>query len=222
MHLHPKHWPVFPVQPEIISIHIPKTAGSTFAETLRSQYGWRLKHLYLPKDWIAFERSKPFFTSKPNVKAIHGHLHHLNREWKTLYPNGRWVIWLRDPTERVISAYYHWLRPIDHQDPHHRLFAQKQPDLLTFVREPEFFPTTRVYQPLLQGFEPEDFFFVGRTSHYDHDLKELARRLHWTEAPSVKANVNPDKPLLDEGLKQIVRQELESEYHIYNKFCPET
>jgi hypothetical protein len=213
--------PLFPVKPDLISIHIPKTAGSTLTELLRQNYGRHFKHLYTPEDWTQFEKSKPYRTSKPGIKAIHGHLHHINPVWKTLYPNAKWITWLRDPADRLISAYFHWLRPINHHDPHHIKFAEKMPSLLEFAEDPEFFPTTRVYEPLLANHTPNDFFFIGRFEAFEADTRQLGKLLGWQRLLPLWINVNPSKSEINSKDRNRLAEMLIDEYKIYREFYPD-
>lgn len=211
-------WPLFTVQPQVISIHLPKTAGSSFYEALHYQYGCRLKHLYQPKDWVDFENKPVFKCAKPGVKAIHGHLHHLQLAWKTRYPNARWVTWLRDPADRVVSAYYHWLKPINHQDPNHQSFLKLQPSLLGFASNPVFYPVVNTYTTILGTVAPEDFYFIGRTAFFQEDLNRLAKQLNWKPMPIFAANVNAQKPVTDPAMLADLKELLAPEYAIYNQF----
>jgi hypothetical protein len=210
--------PFFPVQPEVISIHLPKTAGSSFHSALHQQYGFRLKHLYKPADWIAFERSAVFRCGKPGVRAIHGHLHHLNLDWKTIYPQAKWITWLRDPAQRVVSAYHHWQRPIDHQDPHHLLFQKLQPNLLEFATIPEFQPVVQTYSTVFNNVAPADFDFIGRTEFFEQDLARLSQLMHWKTLSKIAVNVNAQKPTITPDVLQQLKGLLENEYAVYHRY----
>lgn len=218
MRKHLAQWPLFPVQPELISIHLPKTAGSSFHAALQEVYGWHLKHLFRPDDWINFEKPKVFKCAKPCVKVVHGHLHHIQPAWKQLYPKARWITWLRDPVDRVVSAYFHWQKPVNHQDAHHKIFANEKPDLLTFAAAPQYKPVTHVYNQILSACEPADFFFVGRTEHYAQDLQSLATLLHWTSVPHHIKNTTVNKPSIDKTTRAQLKQHLAEEYAVYNRF----
>lgn len=218
MRKHLAQWPLFPVQPELISIHLPKTAGSSFHAALNFVYGWRLKHLFRSADWIAFEQPQVFRCAKPGVRAVHGHLHHLQPEWKKLYPNAQWVTWLRDPAERVVSAYFHWQKPVNHQDLYHTVFLAQKPSLLDFAADPTFRPVTHVYQQILGSVNPQDFLFIGRTEHYAKDLITLTNLMHWPEIPNFQKNRNPSKPPIAAADWATIRASLKQEYEVYHHF----
>jgi len=81
----------------IISVHIPKTAGSTFYVILRNLFGNKLYHdrpQHLQKDRL-----------KDDTKCIHGHF--LASKWLKKFPDAALVTWVRHPVDRVISEYYY-------------------------------------------------------------------------------------------------------------------
>ena len=148
----------------LISVHIPKTAGTTFRELLADYFGddlclfyggWRDRHLAAI--------SQP----PPSLRCIHGHFH--ARDFEVPFPDGRRIVWLRDPVERVCSEYEHHCR---HRDPQNSLstLVGAGTGLLEFAEHPEARNTqTRV----LQGLAIEDFAFVGISERFDAELVRL-------------------------------------------------
>jgi hypothetical protein len=211
------HGPSFFIHPELISIHIPKTAGSSFYAVLKAHYGWRLKHIQRQDDIACWNTGKPYQCNKPFVRAIHGHIKP-HKNWKTFYPNAKWVCWLRDPAERVLSAYYHLQKTQTLGDRNQTLFAQKQPTLFQFLGDEDFIPVIRVYERLLGKFQPEDFAFVGRTEHFELDLQAFARLINADKLPTQKENIGTNKPAADAGLLREIGATLTTEYQIYNTY----
>ena len=96
--------------PDVISLHIPKTAGTSFRNILKS--------IYSEKDVVRFDinernevrLNENLYTGKslPSAKVIHGHF-----VCETLYDNFQipdnvlLITWLRDPVARVISNYFY-------------------------------------------------------------------------------------------------------------------
>ncbi len=97
---------LFKFNPGIISIHVPKTAGSSFHKILKNQYGFRLKHLYKNEEFRLWNNGKYYKSEKPSVKAVHGHIQ-AHPKWKEQYPKGKLIAWVRDPVARLVSAYHH-------------------------------------------------------------------------------------------------------------------
>ena len=209
---------IFPISPELISIHIPKTAGSTFHAVLQHHYGWRLKHLQRRADFGKFNNGKRYWSNKPFVKAVHGHIKpHDN--WKRQYKNAKWVCWLRDPVERLVSAYYHLEKTQDlGNDPNQRAFKEIQPDLLMYAEHKAFKSSTRAYQRVLGDFQPQDFAFVGRTEYFTQDLRQLEQIFSWPKFDPPVQNVGENKREINPEIKARLQEKLSAEYEIYNTF----
>lgn len=99
-------------QVELVSIHIPKTAGTSFRNILKQMYGEQQViriDITLPSEKTPFSSVQPSTERLPDeVRIIHGHfrfpdiaaLYHLD-------PDVPVITWLRDPVERVISNYFY-------------------------------------------------------------------------------------------------------------------
>ncbi len=207
---------LFRIHPEIISVHIPKTAGSTFRAILQNNYGFRLKYVYQHEDLHTWNTGREYRCKNPFVKAVHGHIE-AHPSWKNLYPGAKIVGWVRDPVERVISAYYHWKKEIDHGDARHNRFVELKPDLVAFTEMEEFVPTVNALQTYLGRVNPESLYFIGRTEHFEKDLKVLAKRLAWKNLDYVQRNINPAKPEIEPAVKEKLRQNLKGEYTLYKE-----
>ena len=207
----------FKIAPELISIHIPKTAGSSYHAILKTHYGWRLKHIQRAADIKTWSSGKPYLCNKPFVKAVHGHIrpHH---NWKDYYPQAKWVCWLRDPADRVLSAYNHLKRTQDLGDRNQRLFKQLQPDLETFLAHPEFAAVTQIYSRFLGGFKPDDFAFIGRTEHFEDDLQSFAALIGVDHLQTQRVNVSSKSEHVSHALREDLSAILSREYEIYHSY----
>lgn len=211
----------FSVQPELISVHIPKTAGSSFHAVLKAHYGWRLKHIQKQEDIAIWSTGKPYKSNKPFVQAIHGHIRP-HENWKSFYPQAKWVCWLRDPAERVLSAYYHLQKTQSLGDRNQTLFAKKQPTLHQFLADEDFQPVIQVYERFLGNFTPKDFAFIGRTEHFEDDLQHFAKLIHLPKLAPQMQNVGLNKPAADIGMLREISATLVREYEIYNSYIHAT
>lgn len=207
----------FSIHPEIISVHIPKTAGSSFHAILKDYYGWRLKHIQKQQDIARFSTGKKYRSNKPFVKAVHGHIRP-HENWKRQYKKAKWVCWLRDPAERVVSAYYHLEKTQHLSDRNQRLFAELQPTILDFVRLEKFKGVTRIYQHFLGDFNPEDFAFIGRTEHFEKDLARFEKVIGANQLTRKNENIGTNKKHISAADRDAIKRELSAEYDIYNNF----
>ena len=105
-----------------ISIHIPKTAGTTVGYIL--DYGLNRRIFYdyprhgmgkrqgevmnsddVKRDIRMINEHRDFIKYKFDV--IHGHFHY--KKYKDVFPDEKYLVCLRDPLKRTISHYFHIL-----------------------------------------------------------------------------------------------------------------
>jgi Sulfotransferase domain len=100
----------FPSSVELISVHLPKTAGSTFGKVILPQIHPQNQILYDYDNFpinILIEQGK----LRTETRVIHGHFP--DQKYREYYPNTKMVIWLRNPINLLISAYYFLLNITD-------------------------------------------------------------------------------------------------------------
>ena len=109
----------------IISMHAPKSGGTSFKTILNQHFGKSLLEDYSDKPINQSTEKRNQDAEKHNsslnflkkatyklkgIQCIHGHFlpykYHKFKTDKNVY----FVTWLRDPVERLISHYYHWHR----------------------------------------------------------------------------------------------------------------
>ncbi|MGK7895088.1 MAG: sulfotransferase family 2 domain-containing protein, partial [Xenococcus sp. (in: cyanobacteria)] len=89
---------------KVISIHVPKTAGTTFKKVLRQVY--HPEEIFFDYAHRGDVRNKMLTNPKPGVKVIHGHFP--ANKYDSKFPDSRKILWLRDPIKRLISLYFFW------------------------------------------------------------------------------------------------------------------
>lgn len=206
----------FPCKPSVISVHIPKTAGSSFHASLKQAYGWRLKHIHQQADIARLSTGKRYWSNKPFVEALHGHIRP-HENWKKQYPNAKWICWLRDPVDRVVSAYHHLEKTQDMGDRNQNLFKRLQPSLEEFLIHPDFKPVTRIYQHFLVNLKPEDFAIIGRTEFFEKDLVAIGEKIG-KPLKSHRVNVGDKKNEISDELRATLAERLAAEYEVYHTF----
>src|SRR5262245_10168268 len=163
----------------LLSIHVPKTAGSSFTQVLSQAYGTGLLRDY---DDLVLDPQAPFHCQQDvwwnrtsdfieqyvnsRTKVIHGHYSAV--KYKDRFPKARWITWLRQPIARLISHYYFWTRlPLDPEHPHslHREVHEGRLSFAEFIEAPTIpNATSRIF---LRGLQLDDFEFVGIQEHFD-------------------------------------------------------
>lgn len=170
---------------ELISIHLPKTAGTSFENSLKEVYGVRIKTIYHPPDITPLLKMQPV-QFEWGYRAVHGHFP-ANKALLEANPKAKMVTWIRNPIDRVISHYYFWKQIPEGKlgNKNHVYFCQNNLSLTDFVQTPEMRGEVFVYQGYLGKVKGEDFFFIGEMEEYDRDLMRLANLMKW---PLLKAH----------------------------------
>ncbi|MDQ7785794.1 MAG: sulfotransferase family 2 domain-containing protein [Desulfomonilaceae bacterium] len=197
---------------ELISVHIPKTAGTSFRDTLLRTYGdealvWDYDDTPLDpaslyntdrNAWLL--KSREFIEGFSSAKrVIHGHFP--LQKYSEDFPNAKRITWVRHPIDRLISHYFMWKTRDDW--PNHTLqvrVRRSQMDLAEFATIPILRNLmTRVF---LENVPVSSLFFVGVQEYYRADMKELATRLGWRTVRFDQANVqrNHDYVALKRGV----------------------
>jgi len=164
----------------IISVHVPKTAGTSFAVWLESVFGsGQLVRDYddRPIDPKSEMNVDPTgFLSRygaarklpKGALAVHGHF------WAKKYErieNAVRITFLRDPIERAISHYYFWLNtPGDGHSLHQRVLDERM-GMLDFARLPQMRGFYRDY--VFRDVDMAAFDFIGDMSFFDEELGRL-------------------------------------------------
>lgn len=187
----------------LISLHLPKTAGTSFRSTLESTYGSTLLKDYgdTPLHLAKSKRNKKAFKDGlangrrkfSGTECIHGHFLPL----KYLLLSGRqditFVTWMREPVERLLSHYYYWKATYDPKNSHslHKKMMQEGWTLERFCLGEEFRNT---YDQFLYGFPLEYFSFIGVTEHHDEDFEFFTKEIIGIESAPVTLNQTKREP----------------------------
>lgn len=168
---------------KIVSLHIAKTAGTTFYHILQDQYPTKVDPRTKRKDFFP-EGSERKLTTKdfdPATEVVHGHLLYwhiaeLCSEYKPFL-----ITWLRNPVERVISNYYYMLRAVHHSENHPHEHKRNY-SLMEYAHDS--IPDKMCHY--LEGISLEKIDFIGFQESFSEDIQVLASKLGWasvTELP---------------------------------------
>jgi hypothetical protein len=181
----------------IISIHIPKTAGTRFRQALQQAFGSGVALYYGSDD----PRTHPLLRDCPfrvpvdvvarlagsGIAVIHGHFR--ARRFLDAVPDpSRYWVWLREPIEHTISHHYFLLgRDGAGAAPPRRRQRQTAATLEEFLTQRR---AQNIQSHYVAGSPIEAFGFVGITEHF-----EAMTALLGLADPGRGANANEDKPL---------------------------
>ena len=187
--------PVFgaAAQPQriMISVHVPKTGGTSFglmlrqlfAEGFREDYDWTPDRPGWMVDGLEPYSDDELRTALRGIGCIHGHFSAAKYRRLQRVPGiqASFVTWVRDPVERAIST-YHFLRgletPMAQQPPWER--EAKARCMRDFFEATEYSRDQQAQQ--LFGLELHEFAFIGITERYRASI-DLFRARFWPYVP---------------------------------------
>ncbi len=182
---------------ELISIHVPKTAGVSFRRLLQRVYGESEVALDYddrvldptsdfrrdPVAWMQGTRARyleTLRTREPAARVVHGHF--AAGKYAGEFPEARRIVWLREPIARLVSHYCYWLDLPPTNNALHRRLVEERLSLEEFAAlEPMRDVMSGTF---LGGVDLEELDFVGLQENFDEDLHRLGRLLGWPPVPA--------------------------------------
>ena len=162
----------------LISIHIPKAAGTAFSSLLRQHFGERLHLDYADRPlapyfawrrlWSRCRRDTAFDAGA--YDCVHGHF--IADKYDFLGSSARHVALLRDPAERVASHYHYWRRVPDLRNADCRRLVEQRLSLEEFAAMPRM---RNVASRFFAGKNPRAFFFIGLVEDAEASLERFRR-----------------------------------------------
>lgn len=183
---------------ELISLHIPKTAGTSFYHMLKTQYGnknvVRIDIATTKGRRVNMIPAEKAYVH-PSPKVIHGHFELKDLlDFVPIDPKTNIITWLRHPVDRVISNYYYLSKILQNhlQEEKHDLniLSKMQRTLLEYASDEQ---NRNRMSKFLKGIPLEEFFFIGFVERFDQDSNELARKLQWSTQDTIKVNQTGSK-----------------------------
>jgi len=200
-----------------LSHHIPKTAGTSLANTYVNQFGKRnLYRLYNPDKIKVFERTGKI-EQYTNELIVHGHFKPRVSQ-SNLSRDIRRIVWVRDPVQRAWSMLHHLVAVQKHKVEYRILndyFGEQLNQLnedifLFYLTDHRLKHLNRPYSNYFSEVPLIDFDFVGKVESYDSDLLKLSD-LMGAQLGKEKRNIRKGKLSID---SQDFKCHLENEYEI--------
>lgn len=196
----------------IVSVHIPKTAGTSLRLGLEQSLGTRLLLDYedrplarTPEDTARRERSAATVAADParllrDYDAVHGHF--IASKYLPLGDAARFAVFLREPVARTLSQYRHWHRAPNAPNPIARRIRDGEIGPGDLAELPEY---RRIYADFLGGIDLDRFAFVGLAERYEDSLA-LFRSMFGIALPILHENpAAPDAHGVDLPADEIAR-----------------
>jgi hypothetical protein len=197
---------------ELISIHIPKTAGTSFRNTLCEVYGQkevvRLDIGLVRKETRIREQLYEAPDLPPETRVLHGHFSYPLLVQRFDVSSALPVItWLRDPVDRVISNYFYLAKRLREELDEERKGLHILKKMQRSLREYALYePSQNRMSKFLEGLSLQDLFFVGLVEHYEEDVASLARKLSWQHTPVFYHNrTGSNRPDVSEEDRAFIR-----------------
>lgn len=170
----------------IVSVHVPKSAGTSFRHVLDAIYGpaaWYNYGTIFTRDQARAE------LVPPGTRLIHGHF--MGDSFDDLFPERELITWVRDPVERVVSNYYHFLRAPDMRDDTCRAVHEQKLGLRAFADLDWMQNLTSRY---LAHKPVADFKFVGIAERFAESLEQYSAAFGFRrDLQFPRVNTNPDR-----------------------------
>ena len=210
---------------ELLSIHIPKTAGSSLLDLIKINYGNEACKDYKREDVFVLQKKNKNLIDDLSIKikAVHGHLYFKETLELVKKEKPKIITWFRDPINRVISNYAFFIKRL-HDDPSTFNEAEfinqhrRNESILTYASHEE---NRNCMVQFIDGLELRDLFFFGFVETIENDIMELANLLSWQycNIKKIKDNTQFKKQYINISVAEMERlKELNSlDIKLYNK-----
>ena len=170
----------------LVSVHIPKTAGTSFRRILQSIPNVKVfldyNDKYLASNYSERKIQNMAADLERNEKildalkyqslfvVVHGHF--LATKYEHIFPDSKSIIWFRDPIDRLASHYFHWQR---NPDMKHDICMEMHKKRMTLKDFAEFPPIRNIYFRGLCSKSLESFDFIGLTEYFEQSIMLFCR-----------------------------------------------
>lgn len=170
----------------LLSIHIPKTAGTSFYNILQAVYGAALSPSLRRKDIHSLldAKAQRVTHALESYSVWHGHFRYLEiNDWH-IRSAAPVITWLRNPIDRIHSNYLFFQSRLQNPEINPEVYKLNKhrlgESLLDYAALPE---NQNRISWFLDGITPEKFLFIGIMEQFDSDLQRLGHLLKWPHIP---------------------------------------
>lgn len=191
----------------ILSLHYPKTAGTSFRQTLSKLYYEHIFFHYHGAHYEGYVKSK--------IEIIHGHFS--IKSYKEMFPDAPLITWIRDPAARTLS-YYNYKKYNISEKPRSGAIPNNR-QFLTFLDSPQFDSFVKKFDRFFGDYQIKDFTFIGITERYNEDLAKLAKLMGWGgyRTHFLNKSMNYENIVLTDELKQRIYKRMAREYEMWKE-----
>jgi hypothetical protein len=186
----------------IISIHVPKTAGTSLGQSLRAAFGDRLLFDY--GDWAGFNSPQAMAhraAREAQTRArrddlleqfdvIHGHF--VADKYLGLFPRADFITFLRDPYQQALSNYF-FLRnnpQLGKQHPAVQVFHESKMTIFDYL---SWKAVSNPQTAFLGSVSVGSLTMVGLTEEYVRSVALFNRTFGHTLSSDFTSNTNPER-----------------------------
>lgn len=206
---------------DIVSIHIPKTAGTSFRNILKSHFGDNavVRLDIKPGKKLVLLENQLLESEKlsEEIKIIHGHMYFKDiANIFELHKKVKYITWLRDPVERVISNYFYLKsrleEELDEESKGLNILSKMQRTLIEYARDNV---NRNRMSKFLKGAEISKFDFVGIMEHYNQDLDYFAELIGIKEIHNFHHNPTSMKKDVPEDIRKEIEELNHDDIELY-------
>jgi len=158
--------------------HLPKTGGTTFRNILINNYSWRhVDFPNFPKEIIRPD-DFPLNSSllRKQIKSLSGHRFRYSDEIKVLFPDFKFIVFLREPISRIISLYFH-IQRFENSELNFREWVDENYDTPLLSNSQTLFVAGKPDLSRAKSIIDNEYFFAGSTELFDNSVLMLKKML---------------------------------------------
>ena len=218
--------------PVLLFMHIPKTAGTSLREIIKNQVPKEKRHyIYNAGDKFDFIN----FKNKNKLKYVFGHFNYADRIDTYLNRDYKFITFMRDPVEQVISHYYHFFNSPEDKNPNKTNIIKPEHlvSLDKFINAPiannlqikyisgivnnklNMYPKRTLE---LAKYHIDNYFdFVGITENYNDSIDYLCKRYGFnSEIKMLNVGKRPKSKDISNKLIEKIKKRNQLDIKLYN------